>query len=134
MLKRVRAFPMKVLLFLSELFIKNSSLFLRYRDSFLNESFRYDWNRVTYKALCANFIMQKSILSLIGNQPSKITSSDLLQRPFTKEQLLSITFVVVSGNFVMHWNKLYFHNQFSKWLELQQMFSSFLWHKSFYFF
>ena len=29
-------------------------------------------------SLCANFIKQKSILSLIGNQLSKITSSELL--------------------------------------------------------
>ena len=36
------------------------------------------WRKWRNKALCANFIMQKSILSLIGNQPSKITSSELL--------------------------------------------------------
>ena len=44
-------------------------------------------NNVIYKALCANFIMQKSILLLIGNQLSKITTIELLQRPFTKEQV-----------------------------------------------
>ena len=45
---------------------------------FLYESFRYGGNEVAYKALCAKFIMQISILSLIGNQPSKTTSSELL--------------------------------------------------------
>ena len=69
---------MKVLLFLSSLFIKNSSLFLRFKESFLNKSFRYGGNDVTHKALCANFMMLKLILSLMGNQPSKITSSELL--------------------------------------------------------
>ena len=42
---------------------------------FLNEGFRYDGNDFTYKALCANFVMLKSILSLTGDQQSKITSS-----------------------------------------------------------
>ena len=69
---------MEVLLLLSQLFMKNVSLFLRFRESFLSESFRYDGNDGTYKALCANLIMLKSILSLLGNQSSKITSSELL--------------------------------------------------------